>query len=279
MLISDAQAAYLVYLEYRKRATKTSLVTYKSRLREFLRYTGDKDISELTLADVDAYADALTLQNLKPKTYRNKLCIVRSFYKYLYAKNLTNVRPESIDLPPETQEEMTYLTPVEQHMILSASASNLRDHAMLQVLLSSGLRVSELCNLKTTDIFRRSISVKNGKGRKHRVTFINKQAEEALRLYRNTLPDREGYLFPNPAGSRLSRVIVARKVRFYSDKAGIRKHVSPHTMRHTFATSYLDKGGRIEDLQQMLGHADMKTTMLYLHFTNERLHNSYDTIM
>lgn len=275
--LSEAQAAYLSYLEFRRAATHTSLDTYRSVVGQFVAAMGLMETSELTIVHIDKYAELLALRNLAPKTFRNKLCIIRSFIRYLYGKDLTNVRPESVELPPDRPAETTYLTPEEKQRILLAASVNKRDYAMLLVLVSSGVRVSELINLKTTDIFRRSVSIKNGKGMKHRVTFISADAEKALQRYRRGLT--EGYLFPNPVGNRLSRVIVARKVHYYALKAGISKHVTVHTLRHTFATLYLDAGGRIEDLQQMLGHADLKTTLLYLHFTNERLHSAYDSVM
>lgn len=278
MLISEAQKAFLAYLEFRRGSTATTLVTYQSILGQFVELVGNKEVGELTLADVDRFAEVYSLRGFAPKTYRNKLCVIKSFIKYLYAKELTNIRPESVEIPRDRQVVTTYLTEDEEERFLAAAKCNPRDYAIFQVLFTSGLRVSELCNLKVLDIFRRSVSVKNGKGRKHRVTFISPVAEAAINAYLLEYP-HDGVLFPNPNGAPLSRVVIARKTKYYAQKACISKDVTPHTIRHTFATRYLDKRGRIEDLQQMLGHADLKTTMLYLHFTNERLHSSYDTIM
>lgn len=279
MNLKDATEAYLHYLEYRRGGTRTTLITYRSVLKQFVESIGNINIHTLRLSHIDAYADKLAGLNLKPKTYRNKLTIARSFVRYLYSKELSNIRPESIEVPPERPTESIYLTTGEKQLLLEAAKSNVRDYAMLHVLLSSGMRVTEFCNLKTTDLFRRSISIKNGKGRKHRVTFISHVAQSALDKYIELIRGDAFYLFPNPKGKPLSRVVIANKVRYYTKKAGINKHVTVHTLRHTFATEYLDSGGRIEDLQQILGHADLKTTMIYLHFSNERLHRSYDTIM
>lgn len=280
MLISEAIAHYLDYLVYRRGATSATLVTYTSVLGQFVYIVGDKEVSDLTLSAVDRYAELLALRGYKPKTYRNKLTIVRSFVRHLYAKELSNIRPESIELPPERQTEASYLTSDEKDRLLEAAKDHPRDYAMLHVLISSGVRVSELRNLKISDIFRRSVSVKRGKGQKYRVTFISHEAEEAIQAYlKQRHPSAEDYLFPNPAGNHLSRVVVAKRVRLYATKASLQKRVTVHTLRHTFATLYLDSGGRIEDLQQILGHSDLKTTMLYLHFTNERLHHAYDSVM
>lgn len=279
MLISEALIKYFGYLEHRKAATQTTLITYRSILNQFYEVIGDKDVAELTLRDVDRFAELYSLRGYKAKTYRNKLCIVRSFIRYLWVKELSNIRPESVEIPPDSEADTIYLTVEEKNRLL-AVITDPRDRAMMLVLLSSGLRVSEFCNLKTTDIFRRSVSVKHGKGRKHRVTFISRAAEDAIEAYKLVRRGyNDGYVFPNPSGGSLSRVVVGRKVKHYAERAGIKKHITVHTLRHTFATHYLDAGGRVEDLQQMLGHADLKTTMLYIHFTSPRLHAAYDTIM
>lgn len=279
MVLTEAQSAFLRYLEFRRGATPTTLVTYQSILSQFVELVGNIEVSELTLADVDRFAEVYSLRGFAPKTYRNKLCVIKSFVKYLYAKELADIRPESVEVPPDRAGEAIYLTADERDAFLAAAECNPRDYAMLHVLAYSGLRVGELSRLRTADIFRRSVSVKNGKGRKHRVTFINQKTEDAINRYISVRGPQDGYLFPNPDGGSLSRVVVGRKVKYYAKKAGINKNVKPHTLRHTFATLYLDAKGRIEDLQQMLGHADLKTTMIYLHFTNERLHSSYDAVM
>lgn len=278
--LREAQDAFLTHLEFRRGCTKSTLVTYRSILSQFLETVTNIHISELTLAHIDMFAEVYSLRGFKPKTYRNKLCVVKSFVAFLYSKQLTDIRPESIEIPKDRAPETVYLTEEERDKLLEAAKSNPRDYAMLHVLVSSGIRVSELTNLKTSDMFRRSISIKNGKGMKHRVTFINQATEQAINDYKHYIRGYEpGFLFPNPLGTSLSRVVIGRKVRYYAEKAKLAKHVKVHTLRHTFATLYLDSGGRIEDLQQMLGHTDLKTTMIYLHFTNERLHSSYDLIM
>lgn len=280
MRLTDCQSDFLRYMEYRKRSTDTTIDTYQRILKQFATFIGNKYTNEITIQDVNRYADHLSLQHIAPKTFRNKLCIVRSLFSYMYRNDLTDIRPEKIELPPNEQAEMSYLTLCEAEELIGAARKNPRDYAMLSLFVCSGLRVSELAHLKTTDIFKRSISVKNGKGRKHRVTFMSKDTEQRLNTYMRKIRGyHDGYVFPNPDGDSLSRAIIARKVKHYSGKAGIQKPVTVHTLRHTFATNYLDQGGRIEDLQQMLGHADLKTTCLYLHFSNERLHRSYDKIV
>lgn len=262
-------------MQYRRDCTDTTIVTYKAVLGQFLAYLGNIEVYQLNIASIDSFADHLLKYNFAPKTYRNKLCIIRSFTKYLYSKELANVRPESVEVPPERKQEVAYLTELETEQLLSV-ITNKRDYAMILFLLTTGVRVSELIKVQHGDMFRGTVRITNGKGRKHRVVFIPERTIKALKRYSRA---SDGYLFPNPYGNSLSRVVVARKVKYYADKAGIKKKVSVHTLRHSFATMYLDRGGRIEDLQQILGHEDIKTTMIYLHFTNERLHNAYNTVM
>lgn len=278
MTPQEAQDKFLHYLEFRRGSTPSTIVTYKSILDQFVRSIECTNISDLTLKHIDEYADVLSLRGFKPKTYRNKLSVIKSFVQYLYAKELSNIRPESVEIPKDRQGESTYLTKEERDAMLAAAYDNVRDYAMLLVLFSSGVRVTELLNIRMSDIYKRSIVIHKGKGLKRRVVFISKDTEAAIKIYK-TLNPGDGYLFPNPNGDVLSRMAILNIVKRYASIAVPHKKVGVHTCRHTFSTLYLEDGGRIEDLQQLLGHADLKTTMLYLHFTNARLHSAYDSVV
>lgn len=278
MTLQEAQGKFLHYLEFRRGSTSTTLVTYRSILDQFIRTIECRDVSELRLKHIDDYADVLSLRGFKPKTFHNKLAVIRSFVKYLYSKNLTDIRPESVEVPRNRQSDATYLTREERDNLLAAAYDNVRDYALLLVLFSSGVRVTELINIRMTDVYNRSIVIHKGKGQKRRVVFISRDTEAAIKVYKTINPG-DGYLFPNPKGDSLSRMSVLNIVKKYSLIAVPNKKVTVHTCRHTFATLYLEDGGRIEDLQQMLGHTDLKTTLLYLHFTNVRLHEAYDSVV
>lgn len=276
-LLSVAIKQFIDYKVNRYGSTKTTAITYASNMGDFLKFAGDIPISQICVGLVDDYALHLAQKNYKPKTYKNKLVVVRSFVRYLYSKNLTDMRPESIDVPRVQETESNFLTDDEQASLLS-NITDTRDRAIILTMLRSGLRVSELTELRTDDLFERSIVVRCGKGKKPRVTFITPDAEEAIKNY---LASKEytTYLFTNYLGEKFSRQYITRLVTLYGKKADTHKHISAHTLRHTFATNMLHLGARIEDVQPMMGHANMQTTRMYMHFTNDYLHQRYDEIM
>lgn len=273
MLLSEARDKFLSYMTNRKGATYTTIKTYRPAINKFIAFTGDIETQCLSVCMVDEYAELITKENLAPRTYRNKIAIIRSFVKYLYAKDLNNTRPESIDVPRAKNTEMTYLTDKEARAIVEAARPCKRDYALIQTLLSSGLRVSELCALRIEDILDRTVVVRCGKGGKSRCTFISQDAKQAIDALKVT-----GYIFANRQDTQMSRMGVLKIVKKLADAAGIQKKVGVHTFRHTFATQYLEAGGRLEDLQQLLGHTNIQTTLLYLHFTNSHLKNAYDLV-
>lgn len=274
--LSHAIDRFLDYQKTRKGRTATTINTYRSALGIFLVFTGDIPISELSVKHVDDYADSLT--GLMPKTLRNRLTPIRSMIGYLYSKDATNVRKESIDLPAVSEIEANFLDYDEQEQMIAVCQDE-REKALILILISSGLRVSELINARTDDLFERSLIVRVGKGGKPRVTFITLEAEIAVNIYHEHLTYAQTYLFPSEGGSKISRQYIARLVTGIARRAGITKKVSPHTLRHTFATNLLRAGARIEDVQPMMGHANMRTTRIYMHFTNDYLKGRYDEVM
>ena len=275
--ISEAITLFIQYKVVRRGSTPTTEVTYKSILRDFTLNVRASCIGDLTLDVIDEYINLISQRNFKPKTFKNKVVVIRSFIRYLYAKNLTDVRPESIELPKIQDMEANFLDYDEQERMLD-SATSLRDKAMILTMMRSGLRVSELINLQVDDLFERSIIVRCGKGKKSRVTFIDPETEEAIKAY-HLSREYSRYIFTNYLNQKISRQYVARMVSNCGKLVNPNKKISPHTLRHTFATNMLRKGARIEDVQPMMGHANISTTRLYMHFTNDYLHQRYDDIM
>ena len=268
---------FLSYLRYRKNRSLSTITTYRSILGFFLDSIKDPPINELSIQHIDDYAAQLLIYNFKPKTYRNRLVPIRSFVKYLYQKDFSDVRPESIDIPSDEDPEANFLNEEEQTQLIAA-CNTPQERALILFILRSGLRVSEVVNVRVDDIYKRSVAVRCGKGKKPRVTFINKEAEDAIRHYHNGLQPQT-YLFPNSSGGQISRQYVTRLVTKIAVRAKIKKHVSCHTLRHTFATEMLRRGARVEDVQPMLGHKNIRTTLIYMHFTDEYLHERYEKIM
>lgn len=276
--LTDACIQYLSYMQARKNATHTTIETYRLICVAFTKGIGDIEAEALTVVMVDDYANKLSQTNICPNTLRNKLTIIRGFVRWMYARDIVNFKPELIELPKANAVEANFLTIDEANKLLSV-IDNHRDRAMIHFLLATGMRVDEMLATRLQDLHERSVVVRCGKGRKPRVTFITPNCLEEIKRYLRKRGKHEGYLFENPNGDKMSRVIPARKVKHYAAKAGIEKTVTPHTLRHTFATTILRKGARVEDVQQILGHANIRTTSIYLHFTNEYLSDRYDQFM
>jgi len=239
----------------------------------FLKCVGDIPVEQLTVFLIDMYADYIALQGYKPKTMHNKMATVRSFVRFLYSKDLSSIRPESVELPKSVSPEANFLSPDEQDKLLSVIKKP-RDLAIVRVMIASGARVSELTNLKYDDFYVDSIVIQHGKGGKSRPTFLTTRASDSLQNYLKT-KRRTEYLFTNSFSEKLSRQYVARIVSQYASDAGIGKKVTPHTLRHTFATNMLQNGARVEIVQPLMGHANIRTTLIYAHFTNNYLKEEY----
>ncbi len=275
MFLSEAIEAFLIYLQHRRNRTDATIDTYRSALGLFMDHSGDILLDQLTPAIVDGYADYLIQFNYASKTYRNRLTPIRSMVKHFYAKNLINMRPESIDLPQIEETEANFLSHDEQIKMVQACI-DLREKAIVLTLIRTGVRVSELINLLTDDLFDRSVIVRKGKGKKPRITFISRDAEEAIDKYHASLKFDSEYLICGKTGKMLSRQYVNRLIVQIADRAGLKKKVTPHTMRHTCATNLLQSGARVEDVQKILGHANIRNTLIYMHFTNDYLKSKYD---
>ena len=256
-------------------AELTTKATYICILEDFIKSIKADTVSDLDILMIDNFIDTLSLKSYKPKTIKNKIVVIRSFIKFLYAKNLIDIRPEAIEIPRTVEVEANFLDEEEQCALIK-SARNLRDKALIMTILSSGLRASEILNLKEDDLYRRSLIVSRGKGGKPRVTFIDPLTEKSIREYHHKREVDSVFVFTNSFGKPLSRQYLSRMISETALRAGIKKRVSAHTLRHSFATNMLRKGARIEDVQPLMGHSNISTTRLYMHFTNEYLRERYD---
>lgn len=266
---------FVKHKEAHGKATNTTKATYICILEDFIKSIKADTVSDLDILVIDNFIDTLSLKSYKPKTIKNKIVVIRSFIKFLYSKNLIDIRPEAIEIPRTVEVEANFLDEEEQ-LALIKSARNLRDKALIMTILSSGLRASEILNLKEDDLYRRSLIVSRGKGGKPRVTFIDPLTEKSIREYHHKREVDSVFVFTNSFGKPLSRQYLSRMISETALRAGIKKRVSAHTLRHSFATNMLRKGARIEDVQPLMGHSNISTTRLYMHFTNEYLRERYD---
>lgn len=280
---------FLMHEEIGKNHSSHTIENYTRYLQKFIDFVGSEKFVETIDDDtIDGYRLFLSRyksnrqnKRLSLKTQGFHLIALRAFLKFLQKKDCESYPPEKIDIPKESERHIEYLS-IEELRILCDTARNnprtgLRDYALLLTLFSTGLRVSELCSLnkESVDLQNQEFSV-FGKGGKRRVVFLTNESTEAIREYLQTVTHKTGPLFCAESNrtkgvSRLSRAVVADIIRNAKLQAGIIKHVTPHTLRHSFATHLLQKGADLRSVQLMLGHANISTTQIYTHITDTQL--------
>lgn len=279
---------YLNYLEIEKNRSAKTRVNYEHYLREFVEYGGFKNEKEITAEKVRDFRLFLARrqnsrnQSLKKNTQAYYIIALRNFLKYLIKRDFEVLAPDKIELPkiPERQIEIIEYKDLER--LLQAPQGedlrSLRDAAILETFFSTGLRLSELCSLnRFLDWQRGEISVR-GKGDKLRVVFLSVTAQKKLKIYLDKRTDAEEALFVSLSKAQNPKVIgrisaraVQRLIDYYSRKAGLAIKISPHQLRHQFATDLLMNGADLRSVQELLGHSDISTTQIYTHLTNKQL--------
>lgn len=288
------------YLEIERGRSSRTSENYTRYLERFLQFAGmDLTVDKITPELVRKYRLWLNRQKddngneLALITQNYHLIALRGFLNYLSKRSISSMAPNKIELPRVHRKQVTFLYNDEVERIFDAvpdddEISHLRDRAILELLYSSGLRVSELIGLNRDNVntTRREFTVR-GKGQKDRPVFISKSAATRLELYLRARTDSLIPLFlsysrntqaPSTSGDyrRLNQRSVQRMVAKYARLAGITKHVSPHTMRHSFATDLLMNGADIRSVQSMLGHSSIATTQVYTHVTDQHLRDVYE---
>ncbi len=250
-----------------KRYSESTVHTYSTFIADFLDYLKDKDISELTNRDVELFCeDILVPFDYSLNSHRQFISAVKqlkAFMPHLQIDNLTLERPRKSVLLPTVLSK-------EEVLRLLINTRNLKHRAALTMIYSSGLRISELLNLKLSDINtgRRQIFVRNGKGRKDRVVIF---AESFLPMFEGYLATfrPQQYFIEGKPGGKYSAESIRAIIKRSAHLAGITKRVTPHTLRHSFATHLLENGVAIRYIQELLGHSSPKTTMIYTHVSRK----------
>ena len=279
------------------RSSKTA-ENYTHYLERFVDFTGDIPVAKITSDTIRKYRLWLNRyknsneETLSTKTQSYHLIALRGFLQYLAKRDIPSLPPSKIELPKTTRKQVTFLHFDEierlRDVIGTTDESGLRDRAIVELLFSSGLRVSELINLNRDHIntTRREFMVR-GKGQKDRPVFISDAAAEHVENYLSSRHDslvplfisysrNAGHVDTSGEYRRLTARSVQRMIGKYAKLAGITKHVSPHTMRHSFATDLLMNGADIRSVQTMLGHSDISTTQVYTHVTDEHLREVHE---
>lgn len=305
MYVSDLIEDFLEHLEIESGRSKKTIENYRLYLERFLEIVQeilmkddvkpsdiDREVLRKYRLKLNRYGSDNDREDLKVITQSYHLIALRGFLKYLARREIKSLDPSLIDLPRVVRKQVTFLHFDEVEDMLNqidlSTESGLRDRAIIELLYSGGLRVSELTNLNrdSINLDRREFVVR-GKGSKDRPIFISQSAADRVRDYLDAREDSLPALFLNnsrftgdadTSGNyrRITPRSVARIVEKYARLAGITKHVSPHTLRHSFATDLLMNGADLRSVQAMLGHADISTTQIYTHVTDAHLREVHE---
>ncbi|MFA5188791.1 MAG: site-specific tyrosine recombinase/integron integrase [Patescibacteria group bacterium] len=291
---------FLEYLEIEKGRSQKTVENYQFYLKRFFSWAKIKEPSQIEQDLVRNFRLWLNRlkdfnnQPLKKNTQNYHLIALRTFLKYLAKRDIKTLAPEKIELAkmPDRQIEFMEGTDLENFLeapfkIEQPEIIKFRDKAILETLFSTGLRVSELANLKKSEInLNKEEFTVRGKGSKLRVVFLSNQAKHWLKKYLDTRKDMSQFLFTNHDKASLKRSknkddkgltprSVQRIVEKYAKIAGITKKITPHVLRHSFATDLLQNGADIRSVQAMLGHSSITTTQIYTHITDKQLREVY----
>ena len=274
------------YLALEAGHSPTTIESYQRDLRRLIRFADLKGVTEpgrVTRALLRDFLWALKDMGLEPATIRRQVSAVHTYYGFLLAEGLVAEDPsDRLEVPRRWRTLPDVLSQAEVNAMLASPQADeplaWRDRALLELGYGAGLRVSELCGLRVSDLVLSEGLVRViGKGNKERLVPVGRQVIGAISLYLNTTRatlDRgktKGHLLLNARGQPLSRVGAWGIVKAHAARAGIAKRVTPHTLRHTFATHLLEGGADLRAVQEMLGHADLSTTQIYTHVDREYL--------
>jgi len=288
---------YLDYLEIEKNRSPKTRVNYEHYLKAFLKFANIKTEKEIDSDRVRDFRIFLARtktsrdEPIKKNTQAYYIIALRNFLKYLIKRDFEVLAPDKIELPkiPQRQIEIIDYSDLER-LLKSADGADLRglrDKAILETFFSTGLRLSELCALNRHLNFERGEITIRGKGNKLRIVFLSPDAKKAIKNYlgkRDKKADTEEALFISLTRAKEPKIIgriiprtVQRLIEYYARKAGIEERVTPHMIRHLYATDLLINGADLRSVQELLGHANVSTTQVYTHLTNKELREIHQT--
>jgi len=275
--------SFIDYLSIERGLSSNTLQAYRRDLCQFRDWL-KKEFLQVDSTLIGNYLATLRKKGNESRTLNRKLSVVRMFYKFLYTEGKIDHNPvEGVSSPRLGRKIPSFLSEKEVEALLEAPSVDeqygSRDRAILEVVYGAGLRISELVNLNLTDLNLKGGWVKVlGKGSKERIVPLGREACRWVRIYlrkRRTETTDKLSLFCNRYGKRLSRQACWKIIKKYSQKAGITKKISPHTLRHSFATHLLSRDADLRFVQELLGHTNISTTQIYTHITQERLKKVY----
>lgn len=282
---------YENYLTYERRMAKNTTLSYKRDLEHYATYLEEErkvfKVDDISKTDIEAYLEYLNKNDYTTTSIARKLTAIKNFHKFLFAINRLNTDEAlTVERPKLRKSLPNVLTVDEVDKLLDINTItpfDYRNKAMLELLYGTGLRISEMLDLKLTDVdFENCIVRCFGKGSKERIVPIGEYIIDSLTSYlnngRNLLLNKKkvsDYLFLNSRGDRISRFSFFKILKKLLREKDIKKDVSPHSLRHSFATHMLENGADLRSIQELLGHSDIATTRIYTHITNKKVENDY----
>jgi len=283
------QQKFIEYLQYERNYSDHTIISYQKELEKFFEYLKSNHIpyEQITKKEIRTYLKHLDSLNYTNTTIAHHVSTIRTFYSYLVRKGYlkTNIWTQ-IENPKITRQIPNFLTTMELEQLFTpkdfTNSFEIRNRFILELLFATGLRVSELINIKEKDIDLSENCIRTlGKGRKERIVFFGDYAKDMLILYQTKSRSellgniKSEYLMVGKKRPKLTRQRISEILNEEVKKIGLQHHISPHVLRHTFATQLLNGGADIRSVQELLGHESLSTTQIYTHITNDQLRKSY----
>ena len=275
---------YRNYLKYERAYSDNTVGAYMNDLNKYEEFL-KKDILESDTEDLERYLKYI--KNLESTTVAHKITSIKSYFNYNIKRGIVSVNPaDKVSRPKLTKHLPEYLTEEEVGKLLDVevrSPYDYRNKTILELLYSSGIRISELVNIKTPNYDSEECLIRiMGKGSKERIVPLGDYAVNIMNDYMNNYrplinKKHTDYVFINNRGDKISRQFIFKVIKKEALKKGIKKDISPHTLRHTFATHLLKNGADLRIIQELLGHENISTTQIYTHVTNNKLKSDYET--
>lgn len=276
---------FLSYLRGECHLSPNTIAAYGNDLRRFLDWVGQRDLKSLGVADLSTFVSSIAATHLSPASVARNVVAVRTFFKFLQLEGIVTRNPAELIATQKMWQRVPGVLSVRQvdRFLSSVKRSDrfaFRDRAVMEVLYATGCRASEVCGLQRADVHFDDKQIRcEGKGGKQRIVPLGGRAISALETYfarqRPDLAARSprpvDHVFLSRSGRRLDRVQLWRMVKFYAIRVGIDPDISPHSLRHSFATHLLAGGADLRLVQEMLGHANIQTTQIYTHVEHSRL--------
>ncbi len=283
-------AEFTDFLKNEKKASHNTIMSYERDLRYFSNYLTNLGVTKfenVSKTSVMSYVYELEKSNKSSSTISRNIASLRSFYNFNNDRGVFNTNPLKDFESPKVVKHIPEILAIEDVETLLnqpdlKTVKGIRDKAMLEILYATGIRVTELINLKLSDININFEYIKCGEGSKTRIIPLGSKALSALKIYisnaRNSFiaDNDEGHLFLNVKGGGMTRQGFWKIIKTYASKSGISEAITPHTLRHSFAVHLLENGADIQAVQEMLGHSDISTTLVYVKMNNSRLKDIYN---